>query len=76
MTAKEANIILYTEYQIRNLGRNTAEYPEQPDAYYVRIAHLYVKIYVLISRCFVICGLYHMTVCLKLLDFQFDIAIK
>lgn len=62
LTAKEANIILYTEHQIRNLGTYKTEYPEQPNVRYVRMAHLYVKIYVLISHCFDICGVHEMTV--------------
>lgn len=54
---------MYTEHQIRNLGTIKTEYPEHANVRNVRIAHLYVKIYVLISHCFDICGVHDMTVC-------------
>ncbi|XP_031641258.1 uncharacterized protein LOC116352656 [Contarinia nasturtii] len=61
LTAKQANAILYTEHKIRNLGSAKIDYPQTPNADYVRIAHLYVKIYVLISHCLDVCGLHEMT---------------
>lgn len=64
MTIQEANAILYTEHKLRDLKSHQATYPQQPNVHYVRIAHLYVKMYVVISHCLDICGLHEMTVSL------------
>lgn len=74
---------MYTEQQIQTMRPHKTGYPESPNAHYIRIAHLYVKMYVLISHCFEICGLNHMTVCFDLLvfllkineNFEFEIFI-
>lgn len=61
----EANAILHTEHDVRNLGayaRTNKARPKYANAEYVRIAHLYVKMYVLISHALDACGLHGMTV--------------
>lgn len=63
LTAKEANAILFTEHRVRNQGSPARiEYPQAPNADFIRIAHLYVKMYVLISHCLDVCGLHDQTV--------------
>lgn len=62
LTAKEANAILYTENRIRKIGVPKVEYPQTPDAHYIRISHLYVKMYILISHCLDVCGMHELTV--------------
>lgn len=62
LTAVEANAILYTEHEIRTLGAIHTTYPRYANAETVRIAHLYVKIYMMISRCMSACGLHKLTV--------------
>lgn len=63
----EANAVLYTEHEVRNINIHIAneKYPTYGDSEFVRIAHLYVKMYVLISHTLDACGLHGMTVSIK-----------
>lgn len=67
----EANAILHTEHEVRNLGadvRTDAIRSQYGNAEFVRIAHLYVKMYVLISHTLDACGLHKVTVSVKKLN--------
>lgn len=66
LTKNEASAILFTEQKIRTQAPNKIEYPLELNVKFIRIAHLYVKMYVLISRCLDICGLHEMTVSFKM----------
>lgn len=67
LTPLEANVILYTEHQIRNSHAPRTRYSGFPNAEFVRIAHLFVKMYVLISHTLDACGLRDMTVSVNLI---------
>lgn len=62
LTVYEVNAILSTEQKSRSPGSVQVDYPDAMNVHFVRIAHLYVKIYVLVSHCLDICGLHDMTV--------------
>lgn len=61
----EANAILYTEHDVRNklhTRMTVTVHQNIPNVHWVRIAQLYVKLYVLISHCLDVCGLHDLTV--------------
>lgn len=67
----EANAILYTEHKIRNTEYNhkfvrRADNHRIGNTDFVRIAHLYVKMYVLISHSLDACGLHALTVSISI----------
>lgn len=65
--SEEAYIILLTEIQINQKENDPKKkgfviYPKKPNVNYVRMAHLYPKIYAWVNRCLVVCGLSSITV--------------
>lgn len=64
ITVDEADAILDTEDFTRSLRsrRDRADRVEQLNTHFIRIAHLYTKMYELISHCLEVCGLFHFTV--------------
>lgn len=63
VTANEANAVLMTEYEITQSGTCIkVELQKVPNIHFIRIAHLYVKMFILISHCMDICGFRNITV--------------
>lgn len=68
ITLDEANGFLLSEYQMTNDQislnemRKRIDYPLKLNVHYIRIAHLYTKIYILMNRCLEVCGLHKLTV--------------
>lgn len=64
ITLDEADAILATENFTRNIrGRQERIDPiRKMSTHYIRVAHLYTKMYVVISQCIVACGLFGLTV--------------
>lgn len=62
ISIEEANSIILTEYRVMIEREMNSIYPKVPNAQFIRIAHLYTKLYVLINHCFDICGLHGLTV--------------
>lgn len=65
--SEEAYIVLLTEIEISQKENHPKEkgfviYPKNPNVTYVRMAHLYPKIYCWVNRCLVVCGLSSITV--------------
>ncbi|XP_055321007.1 uncharacterized protein LOC129577628 [Sitodiplosis mosellana] len=73
LSTYEANAILITEYKIHRCGSSKFELHNVPNIHYIRIAHLYVKMYVVISHCLGICGLRDMT---NLIRFDGPVFLK
>lgn len=59
LSPNEANAILMTESELHWFGEDPNEVH---NIRFIRIAHLYVKMLVLVSRCLEICGLGEMNV--------------
>lgn len=66
ITIDEADAIMITENYARNLRmhQEKVDQLEKLNTHFIRIAHLYTKMYSLISHCLEVCGLFHFTVCL------------
>lgn len=64
MKVDEADAFLTTEYHSINLKRpsKTTELPRRFNTDYIRIAHLYAKMYCFICHCIEVCGLSELTV--------------
>lgn len=63
ITIEEADAFLTTEmYTATNSKRMSKELPRKLNSHYIRIAHLYAKIYCLVCHCIEVCGLSELTV--------------
>lgn len=62
ISIEEANSIILTEYRVMVERERETIYPKVSNAQFIRIAHLYTKLYVLINHCFDICGQRGLTV--------------
>lgn len=64
ITIDEADAILITEEYVRNPRprQERGNHIETLNTHFIRLAHLYTKMYNLISHCLEVCGLFHFTV--------------
>lgn len=70
----EADAIMFTEHQMRSgdEAQSVVHYPEVINIASIRVSHLYAKMYVMVSRCMEICGLYRYTVKIFVKSYKCD----
>lgn len=65
ISTDEADAFLITENNTRNTYRDhhpRINFPEKLNTHYIRVAHLYTKVYAFIRNCMEVCGLFYYTV--------------
>lgn len=62
ITEDEANVLLLSEYQTTVTRKKMVIYPKVPNVEYIRLAHLYSKMYIWMNFCLDVCGLHSETV--------------